>query len=233
MTSTNLEGLSGTLNARWTVATGRGKNLVQRLRIGDFVTGSGPQPPLVLQCRNALHGHLEVGLMVRLLGIPAGLRVLQVGCGSGIALPQLSKLCRPMTITGIDIDATLLDEAEGRLREKGVSAHLVRADVREMPFPDRSFDLVIDFGVCYHIEHPGNALAEVARVLDTSGTFVYETPVAQSLAHPLAERSKRLPWEDALSLTPRRSHLFWASRKKGEFRRLSISHAGDRCYSRA
>lgn len=223
MTSTKREGLTGALNAPRTVATGL--NLVQRLRSGDFMAGRNPQL-LPLQCRNALHGHLEVGLMVRLLGIPTGQRVLQVGCGSGIALPNLSKLCKPRVMTGIDMDSTLLSEAKGRLREKGVNAHLVQADVREMPFPNRSFDLVIDFGVCYHIEHPEDALAEIARLLDTSGAFVYETPVAQVLAHPYADR-QRLPWEEEPTLTPHRSQLLWASRKKGDFRQLLMSYAGE------
>ena len=171
---------------------------------------------LLLQCRNVLHGCLEVGLMVRLLGIPTGQRVLQVGCGSGIALPSLSRLCLPRMMTGIDIDSTLLGEATARRREADVNAHLVQADVRGMPFPDGSFDLVIDFGLCYHIKHPGDALREIDRVLDVSGTFVYETPVAQSLAHPRVERARRLPWSDAPSLTPVRRQLLWASRTKGD-----------------
>lgn len=171
---------------------------------------------LLLQCRNVLHGCLEVGLMVRLLGIPTGQRVLQVGCGSGIALPSLSRLCLPRMMTGIDIDSTVLGEATARLREADVNAHLVQADVRGMPFPDGSFDLVIDFGLCYHIKHPGDALREIARVLNVSGTFVYETPVAQSLAHPRVERARRLPWSNAPSLTPVRRQLLWASRTKGD-----------------
>ena len=169
--------------------------------------------------------------MARLLGIPDGQRVLQVGCGSGIALPHLSRLCKPKVMAGIDIDDTVLGEAEARVREKGVDAHLVRADVREMPFPDGSFDLVIDFGLCYHVKRPEDALREVARVLDTPGAFVYETPVAQSLAHPMADRAKRLPWEDAPSLAPRRRQLLWASRTKGEFSRQWMFDAADERYA--
>ena len=204
--------------------------LAQRLRNGDFMAGNNPQR-LLLHCRNVLHGHLEVGLMARLLGIPDGQRVLQVGCGSGIALPHLSKVCKPRAIAGIDIDPTLLVEAKTRVLEQGIGAHLVRADVREMPFPDGSFDLVIDFGVCYHVQRPGDALREVTRVLDTSGTFVYETPVAQSLAHPMADRTRRLPWEDVPSLKTRRRQLLWASRTKGEFSRQWMFDAADERYA--
>ena len=187
----------------------------QRPQSGDFMRESNPQR-LLLRCRNVLHSHLEVGLMVRLLGIPTGQRVLQVGCGSGIALPPLSRLCIPRMMTGIDTDATHLGKAAARLREADINAHLVQADVRGMPFPDGSFDLVIDFGLCHHVKRPGDALREIDRVLDASGTFVYETPVAQSLAHPRVEHARRLPWSNAPSLTPVRRQLLWASRTKGD-----------------
>ena len=152
-------------------------------------------------------------MVVCSLGIPAGKRILQVGCGSGIALPHLSSLCRPQALVGIDIDQTALGESTDRLQEKRFRAHLVQAVVRNIPFPDRSFDVVFDFGLCYHDMDPGGALKEIARVLDTSGRFVFETPLAQRLAHPRSER-QRLPWEEVPSLTPDRSLVLWASRKK-------------------
>ena len=151
--------------------------------------------------------------MVRLLGIPPGKRVLQVGCGSGIALTHLARLCTPRVLAGIDIDRTLLDESADRLRKKRVPAELVHADVRNMPFPDRSFDLVVDFGVSYHVKDAEYALKEIARVLDTSGVFVHETYLAQLLAHPRSDR-QGLPWKQAPSLTPERSLGLWGSRRK-------------------
>ena len=187
-------------------------NLAERLRRKDFTTGLNPQL-LPSPWRNALHGQLEVGLVIRLLGIPAAKRVLQLGCGSGIALTHISRLCSPKVMMGIDIDATLLGESADRLHEQRVGAHLVQADVRDMPFPDHSFDLVFDFGVLYHIEHPEDGLMEIGRVLDTSGTLVYETPLAQILAHPRADR-QRLPWEEEPSLAPDRSLGLWASPRK-------------------
>ena len=178
----------------------------------DFIAGNKPQL-LPLQWRNALHGHLELGLVVRLLGIPPGKRVLQVGCGIGIALTHLSRLCSPQVLAGIDIDRTLLDESADRLRKKRVPAELVQVDARNMPFSDRSFDLVVDFGVGYHVRHADDALTEIARVLDTSGMFVYETYLAQLLAHPRSDRQV-LPWKQAPSLTPERTLGLWADRRK-------------------
>jgi hypothetical protein len=42
---------------------------------------------------------------------------------------------------------------------------------------------------------------------------VYETPLAQLLAHPRSDR-QRLPWEEIPSLIPDRSLVLWASRRK-------------------
>ncbi len=40
-----------------------------------------------------------------------------------------------------------------------------------IPFPDRSLDVVVDFGTCYHVTNAGQTLKEIARVLAAGGTF--------------------------------------------------------------
>ena len=210
MNLTDIENSVGISDRRST--TPLGKKFAQRLHRDGVLARLNPDP-LLLECRNALHGHLEMGLMVSLLDIPAGKRVLQVGCGSGVALPYLSRLCRPCALTGIDNDTILLGESHDRLCEEQIDAHLFEADVRDMPFPDRSFDVVVDFGLCYHVKRPEAALREIARVLDTRGTLVYETPLAQLLAHPRKD-IRRLPWRVVPSLGSRRSRVLWATRKK-------------------
>jgi ubiquinone/menaquinone biosynthesis C-methylase UbiE len=163
--------------------------------------------------RNAIHRVLEVPAMARLLGIPGGKRALLVGCGSGVALSSLAKLCHPNTVIGIDIDGDLLMAAAERMETEEVAGELVKADVQAMPFPEGAFDLILDFGTCYHTAHPQRALQEVARVLDTGGIFAYETPAAQMLAHPRGF-TRRLPWEAEASLVAGSAALLWAVRTK-------------------
>ena len=164
-----------------------------------------------LAYRNALQERLEVPALVRLLDLPRGGRVLEVGCGRGVALPALAALCDPTRLTGLDIDPALIAEADRHLKARGVAAELCCGDVREMPFADGSFDLVIDFGTCYHVSRPEAALCEIARVLDAAGQFVHETRLSQLLAHPCRSTGRKLPWSAAPELVRSRTALLWAT----------------------
>jgi cytochrome P450 len=70
--------------------------------------------------RNWRQEHLEIPLMLRTLDIPRGGRVLEVGCGRGIALPALARNLKPARLVGIDIDPALLVEAGRRLLGDGL-----------------------------------------------------------------------------------------------------------------
>jgi ubiquinone/menaquinone biosynthesis C-methylase UbiE len=162
--------------------------------------------------RNGLHAALEVPMLVRALALPRGGRVLEVGCGQGIALPVLARLLRPTRLVGVDVDRALLaDAARGATAAR---AELVHADVRALPFADATFDLVIDFGTCYHIARPDRALGEIARVLRPRGLFVHETPLAQLLAHPVRSRGRRLPWGAVPHLRRERAAVLWSLRRR-------------------
>jgi ubiquinone/menaquinone biosynthesis C-methylase UbiE len=171
-----------------------------------------------VETRNGLQARVEVPLLLRALRVPRGGRVLEVGCGRGVALPVLADRLAPFALVGVDVDSTLLDVAAQRLYAAGVTATLVEADVRNLPLDTASFDLVLDFGTCYHVsggvDGARAALREVARVLRPGGLFVHETPVAQHLAHPLRSLGRTLPWGAAPTLVRDRAALLWAARRK-------------------
>jgi ubiquinone/menaquinone biosynthesis C-methylase UbiE len=140
--------------------------------------------------------------------------MLEVGCGRGVALPALARLCAPARLAGIDIDGSTLVEAASRLGARSVEADLIVGDVRDLPFANESFDVVIDFGTCYHISNAEAALREIVRVLDERGLFVYETPANQLISHPIRSFGRTLPWQAAQGLRPHKARILWSSRMK-------------------
>jgi len=164
-----------------------------------------------IQRRNTLQARLEVPAFVRALRLPSRAAILEIGCGRGVALPVLHRLLRPARLVGLDIEPAFLREAEARAAAAGAPVELVEGDARVLPFPTASFDVVIDFGTCYHIARAGLAVREIARVLATGGVFATETKAAQLLSHPVRTRGRRLPLATAPELVPRNHALLWAS----------------------
>ena len=172
------------------------------------------QPFANQEYRNVFQTWVEIPTLLRLFPVSFGGRILEVGCGRGVALPPLAKLCKPSRLVGVDIEQELIDRAGERIALAGIDAELYSADVRELPFADAAFDVVIDFGTCYHIDQPEAALHEIARVLRDGGEFIHEAPLAQLIAHPIRSRRGRLPWDTSIELTDERRAALWASRRK-------------------
>ncbi|HEU4463206.1 MAG TPA: class I SAM-dependent methyltransferase, partial [Solirubrobacterales bacterium] len=69
--------------------------------------------------RNTRQAQWEIPILVRALGLPTDVRILEVGCGRGVALPVLDRLLSPRRLVGLDIEEELLLEAADNLREQG------------------------------------------------------------------------------------------------------------------
>lgn len=164
--------------------------------------------------RNLLQESVELPVLIALLRLPRGGRILEVGCGRGIALPVLARMLAPSHLVGIDVDNALLRLAAERAELRGVKVELRHADVRALPFPDGAFDMVIDFGTCHHISDPGQALREIVRVMRHGGLFVSETVSSQLLSHPMRTRGRRLPWQVVPELRVTGAAILWKARRK-------------------
>jgi len=134
--------------------------------------------------RAVAHALLESALASGAKGEGA-LRILDAGCGTGGNLVHLARLGRA-------VGADLAPEALAFCRRRRVPA--LRARLRELPFADRSFDVVTSFDVLYHawVEDDGAAVAEMTRVLRPGGLLLVRVPALRALwgAHDEAVQSR-------------------------------------------
>jgi SAM-dependent methyltransferase len=90
-------------------------------------------------------------------------RVLDLGCGTG----HSHHLLAPRETVGVDREPAVL-EGQGR--------PTVCADMRDLPFPDGSFDAVLCSHAIEHVPDPERVVAEAARVTRPGGTCLFATP---------------------------------------------------------
>lgn len=103
------------------------------------------------------------------LSIPAGARVLDVACGTGnLAIPAARK---GAVVTGVDIAPNLLEQARGRAAAEGLKAHFEEGDAEQLPYPDRSFDVVMSMFGAMFAPRPERVAAELARVCRPGGAI--------------------------------------------------------------
>ncbi len=114
-----------------------------------------------------------------------GEQVLDVGCGRGLILVGAAKRLRTGKATGIDIwqaqDLTgnVSDAALENARREGVRDRVdVRtADMRQIPFPDAAFDVILSRAAIHNIDSADDralAIREIARVLRPGGHAVID-----------------------------------------------------------
>lgn len=82
----------------------------------------------------------EVDFLLEELALPDGSHILDVGCGTGRHSVELAK--RGYKVTGVDLSAGMLAEAEKAASEAGVSVELIRCDATRY-VPGRQFDAVL------------------------------------------------------------------------------------------
>lgn len=102
--------------------------------------------------------------------LESGLSVLDVGCGPGTITADLAALVAPGSVTAVDDSPDVLDVARVEAEQRDLTnVSFATADVHQLDFPDRTFDVVHAHQVLQHVADPVAALREMRRVCAPGG----------------------------------------------------------------
>jgi ubiquinone/menaquinone biosynthesis C-methylase UbiE len=120
-----------------------------------------------------------------------GKNVLEVSCGHGGGASWLTRTLQPAHYTGLDLNPAGI--AFCRERHRLANLSFVQGDAQRLPFPDATFDAVLNVEASHCYPEFPRFLAEVARVLRPGGAFLYaDFRFNESLAE----------WDAALAAAP-------------------------------
>ncbi len=106
-------------------------------------------------------------------GLQDGMSVLEVGSGPGFTTAQLLALLPTSSLTCVEVDRTLLDQATAHLQDKGGErVEFIEGSVMAMELEDNHFDFVYARFLFQHLADPLGAAQEIWRVLKPGGKLV-------------------------------------------------------------
>lgn len=127
------------------------------------------------------------------LGLRAGARVLDAGCGTGRALTPLREAVGPSgVVVGADLTPAMLAAAVRAGRDR--AGRLMLADVTALPLRSASLDAVFAAGLIAHLPRPQENLRELARVVRPGGALALFHPIGRAAL--AARQGRRLTPED-------------------------------------
>jgi ubiquinone/menaquinone biosynthesis C-methylase UbiE len=127
---------------------------------------------------------------IDLMNVQASDRVLDVGCGGGMAVRQLSKRATSGFVAGMDYSEEMVRQATGRNAEavRRGQVEIKVGDALALPFADGSFDKVCAIESFYFWPDPMAGLREVRRVLKAGGQIT----IAMEMSREAKAQKSRL-----------------------------------------
>jgi len=112
---------------------------------------------------------------LKILGLKAGMKVLDAGCGTGVISRKMAKIVYPAEVHGVDIDEVFIEEAKRMACEEGIeNVKFEVGDVNNLDYPDGLFDITYCRLVLMHVEDPIKTVEELKRVTKNGGILAVD-----------------------------------------------------------
>jgi 2-polyprenyl-6-hydroxyphenyl methylase/3-demethylubiquinone-9 3-methyltransferase len=102
-----------------------------------------------------------------------GIKVLDIGCGGGLACEFLAK--RGANVSGIDLSLNSIKVAQEHAKKSNLQIDYQCGVAEDLPYEENTFDVVVCFDVLEHVEDWEKVICEIYRVLNKNGIFLFDT----------------------------------------------------------
>lgn len=112
-------------------------------------------------------------LLIDQASLRPGLRILDIGCGTGTMVVMIKRLHPDVSVVALDPDPKALARGRQKAERHSLSIQFDRGFSDELPYPNSSFDRVFSSLMYHHLpsDEKQDTLREVGRVLRAGGSF--------------------------------------------------------------
>ena len=141
---------------------------------GEYVLATGNAAANRLRILHNIYGPGARALLIR-AGIQHGMRVVDLGCGTGMVTQLMAKLVGPTgEVIGVDYSAAQVEQARASLPAGITNVRFIQASATDTGLPREAFDLVYCRFLLIHLTEPESALREMRELLKPDGIIVCE-----------------------------------------------------------
>jgi ubiquinone/menaquinone biosynthesis C-methylase UbiE len=138
--------------------------LSEDLDVGEWLARFEGEPREIFSERKGI---------VASLGLAPGMRIADVGAGTGLFLaPFAEAVGAAGRVYAVEISPRFLEHLQERARAEDLAIRIVQGTERSVELPQASVDLAFVCDVYHHFEYPSSSLASLRRAIRPGGTLV-------------------------------------------------------------
>jgi ubiquinone/menaquinone biosynthesis C-methylase UbiE len=138
----------------------------------EFTSWSHSYDRSVLQWMLFAPSHRVLIRRIRELSLDRPVKILDVGCGTGLFASKLRSCLPRVDVCGVDLVSEMLRKGRSRWRRHGAHVFPVQGDSERLPFATGTFDIVTCANSFHHYPRQDRAVTEMRRVLRTGGRLM-------------------------------------------------------------